>query len=135
MATYKTSYCPNCKAVLKYNEITYWNYYTNDIGNPIEHCPYCKSPYRTRKRRWSQLSDSNKKLMYSKVFVTIAFQSFLSEVVLMAILAMLNHFYSIFLYLSDNVLIFIMIFSFIIFTILIAKRQVFIFKKYINEYQ
>lgn len=135
MATYKTSYCPNCKGILKFREITYWNYYTNDIGNPIEHCPYCNYPYKTRKRRWSQLNDSNKKLMYFKVFVTITYQSFLAEAGVMAILALLDHFYSIFLFLSNNVLLFIVIVSYFVLLILIAFRQISLFKKYINEYQ
>lgn len=69
--------------------------------------------------------------------ITIAYQSFLAGASIMAILAMLDYFYSIFLYLSDNVLIFIMIFSFIVFIvfiILITKRQMFIFKKHIEEF-
>lgn len=50
MAIYKTSKCPYCKTPIKFLERTYWNDYTNDIGEPLAQCSNCKRNYKTGKQ-------------------------------------------------------------------------------------
>lgn len=135
MATYKTTKCPYCKTILTAREITYWNYYTNDVGNPIEHCPGCKKPYRTGKRKWSELSATKKYLVYFKILITIIYQPFIVEIILIGICALITSLlnkFEIFELIFYNLT--TLIVTYFILLILLAIREISFFKKYIKEY-
>lgn len=83
MAVYRTSKCPYCKTTLQYRKRTYWNDYTNDIGDPIAYCPTCKKPYKTGKEWWSKMNSKKKNLIYFKLAISFFIQPLIILIVLM----------------------------------------------------
>ena len=90
MAVYRTSKCPYCKTTLQFRKRTYWNDYTQDLGDPIAHCPTCKKPYKTGKERWNKMSSKRKNLIYSKLAVSFIVQPFIIIIILMLIWTVLG---------------------------------------------
>jgi hypothetical protein len=83
MAVYRTSKCPYCKTTLQYRKRTYWNDYTQDLGDPIDYCPTCKKPYKTGKERWSKMSNKKKNIIYLKLAISFVVQPFIYLVLIM----------------------------------------------------
>ena len=83
MAVYRTSKCPYCKTTLNYRKRTYWNDYTQDIGDPIAYCPTCKKPYKTGKEKWRKMSNKRKNIIYLKLAISFIVQPFIFLIIIM----------------------------------------------------
>jgi len=75
MSIYRNSRCPNCGAPLEIMKRTGWNDFESAVGQPINYCPYCNKPYKTRMNYWHNLSQLKKFNIIMKVAFTVLYQS------------------------------------------------------------
>jgi hypothetical protein len=67
---YRTTRCPYCKTVLETMQITSWNDYGNNLGDPTGICWSCKRTYNTGRRYWSEMTKCQKYTVYIKLLIT-----------------------------------------------------------------